>query len=76
MPVQATRYVGQLAGAAYVKRVAPMYLNPKNAAQRKRLGWKRLYLYGFKGGRTYARELDQRMLEEEMVRQQLSPAVE
>ncbi|MBD3626531.1 DUF6340 family protein [Cyclobacterium sp.] len=134
--VQATRYVGQLAGAAYARRVAPMYLNinrsfyakskknpalslgaryaevnewenaiqaweeglslPSDAKTSGKLcynvalghevlgdllsakDWagKAYTLYGFKGGRTYARELDQRMLEEEMVRQQLAPAVE
>lgn len=135
--VQATRYVGQLAGAAYARRIAPMYVainrsyygkskeNPAlgvgaryaevdqwedailawkdglsqpsdtkthgklcvnlalayevlgDLATAKEWAAKAYTQYGFKGGRSYSRELDQRMMEEDQLRQQLaSPATE
>ncbi|WP_235954851.1 DUF6340 family protein [Cyclobacterium salsum] len=135
--VQATRYVGQLAGAAYARRVAPMYVainrsyygkskdnpalevgaryaevdqwedailawqdglsQPSDAKthgkicynlalayevlgdlpQAKEWAGKAYTQFAFKGGRSYAWELDQRMMEEDQLRQQLaSPATE
>ncbi|WP_460516393.1 DUF6340 family protein [Cyclobacterium sediminis] len=129
---QATRYVGQMAGAAYVRRIAPMYLDinrtfyakskkstslEKGAryaevdkwgnaiqsweeglslpADEKTYGklcynialgqevlgdlflakeWaaKAYTQYGFKPGRTYAEEIERRMMEDELLHQQLS----
>jgi len=128
---QATRYVGEMAGATYARRIAPMYLDInrsfyakskeypslekgarfaevdewENAIQSWEAGlslpgddktygklcfnislgyevlgdlflakdWSaRAYTeYGFKPGRAYARKLEQRMMEEEILKQQL-----
>ena len=128
---QATRYVGQMAGAIYARRIAPMYLDINRTFYAKSkeypslekgarfaevdeweeaiqsweaglslpgddktygklcynisLGYEvlgnsllakdwaaRAYTqYDFKPGRTYARQLEQRLMEEELVRQQL-----
>lgn len=128
---QATRYVGEMAGVAYARRIAPMYLDINRTFYAKSKdypsletgaryaevdewekaiqSWKgglslpgddktygklcynislgyevlgnsllakdwaaRAYTeYGFKPGRTYARQLEQRLMEEELVRQQL-----
>ncbi|AKP51524.1 hypothetical protein CA2015_2101 [Cyclobacterium amurskyense] len=129
---QATRYVGQMAGAAYARRIAPMYidLNRTFYAKSKKypslekgarfaevnewenaiqswqgglslpgddktygklcynisLGYEvlgdlflakdwaaRAYTeFGFKAGRTYAKELEQRMMEDELLKEQLN----
>ncbi|MCH7398301.1 DUF6340 family protein [Belliella sp. DSM 107340] len=129
--VKATQYVGQIAGASYARRIAPMYLSinrtlfqkPKdnqslaigarmaevneweNAIQTweeglidvledktaarlcyniavgyevlgdleaaKNWAGKSYTLYGFKQGRTYAQELDTRMMQEDRLRKQL-----
>ncbi|WP_235114401.1 DUF6340 family protein [Cyclobacterium qasimii] len=128
---QATRYVGQMAGAAYARRIAPMYIDINRTfyAKSKKFpalekgarfaevneweqaiqSWQaglslpgdektygklcynislghevlgdlllakdwaaRAYTeYGFKAGRTYAKELEQRMMEDALLNQQL-----
>ncbi|WP_339923958.1 DUF6340 family protein [uncultured Cyclobacterium sp.] len=129
---QATRFVGQMAGATYARRIAPMYIDINRTFYSKSKkypalekggryaevdewenaisNWEEglslpgddktygklcynislghevlgdLYLakdwaaraytqYGFKPGRTYAKELEQRMMEDEILEQQLS----